>query len=153
MDTFNDAALTPDQIKMLTLQFMGQHLTGDLKELDKNLVAKNQTLQGMVLDPTAVLNSIPASTPLQHQPILQPSIEVHQPTPGEMPQQVVTVPAAVVQQQYKANETPANTNQLEFNFETSPLSVQIFEALERIEKKLSLIEERLFVVEDAKKKD
>jgi hypothetical protein len=152
MDTFNDAALTPDQLKLLTLQFMGQHVTGDLKELDKNLVAKNQTLQGMILNPVEVLNTI--STPVTPPPAPpQPSIEVYQPAPVETSVQTVTVPAAIVDQQPKVDEVPANTNQLEFNFETSPLSVQIFEALERIEKKLTSIDDRLFALENAKKKD
>jgi len=143
MDTFNDASLTPDQIKMLTLQFMGQHLTGELKELDKNLVAKNQTLQGMSLDPTAVINSIPSSGPTifptqqSSQPILQPQTpQFHAPAPTL---QVI--------------ESPPNKDQLEFNFNTSPLSERIFEVLQRIEKKISLIEDRLVDVEDFKKKD
>jgi hypothetical protein len=145
MDTFNDENLTPDQIKMLTLQFMGQHLTGELKELDKNLVAKNQTLQGMVLDPTAVINSIPSSGPslLQQSPPQIPQL-----TPQFQVQQ-----AAIPTTASQAIEPPANKDQLEFNFNTSPLSERIFEALQRIEKKISLIEDRLVDVEDFKKKD
>jgi hypothetical protein len=143
MDTFNDASLTPDQIKMLTLQFMGQHLTGELKELDKNLVTKNQTLQGMSLDPTAVINSIPSSGPTIF-PTQQPSQPILQP---QAPQFHAPVPTLQV------IEPPPNKDQLEFNFNTSPLSERIFEALQRIEKKISLIEDRLADVEDFKKKD
>jgi hypothetical protein len=143
MDTFNDAALTPEQIKMLTLQFMGQHVTGDLKELDKNLVAKNNTLQGMILNPTAVINSIP-STPV-HTPIpqLQPDltgVEITNPLASTQP--VIEQQSAIVDQ-----------NQLEFNFETSPLSERIFDSLQRLEKRLSFIEETLLQLTDTKKKD
>jgi len=143
MDTFNDAALTPEQIKMLTLQFMGQHVTGDLKELDKNLVAKNNTLQGMILNPTAVINSIP-STPV-HTPIpqLQPDL-----TGVE-----ITNPLASVQPVIEQQSAIVDQNQLEFNFETSPLSERIFDSLQRLEKRLSFIEETLLQLTDTKKKD
>jgi len=145
METFNDASLTPDQLKMLTLQFMGQHLTGELKELDKNLVAKNSTLQGMVLDPNAVLNSIPSQSvaPQQTPPQLsvqQPILQVHESIPTVT--QLTTAASSLIDQ-----------NQLEFSFETSPLSERIFDILQRIEKKLSIIEERAHAIEDVKKKD
>lgn len=151
MDTFNDASLTPDQIKMLTLQFMGQHLTGELKELDKNLVAKNQTLQGMVLDPTAVLNSIPSATPpaaisyAQPQPAPELTTIIPTANPALSVQPATTQPIQVAPIQ--------DPNQLEFSFETSPLSERIFNALDRIEKKLALIDEKLLALEDFKKKD
>jgi hypothetical protein len=151
MDTFNDASLTPDQIKMLTLQFMGQHLTGELKELDKNLVAKNQTLQGMVLDPTAVLNSIPSTTPpavisyAQPQPVPELTTTVPTANPALSVQPTTAQPIQVAPIQ--------DPNQLEFSFETSPLSERIFNTLDRIEKKLALIDEKLLALEDSKKKD
>jgi len=148
MDTFNDAALTPEQIKMLTLQFMGQHLTGELKELDKNLIAKNNTLQGMFIDPTAVINSIPSVPQPQLQQ--QPAPELT-PIPMTAPPSVATLPLIV-----PAPEVPQNTidqNQLEFSFETSPLSERIFDTLERIEKKLSYIEESILELKEFKKKD
>jgi hypothetical protein len=148
MDTFNDAALTPEQIKMLTLQFMGQHLTGELKELDKNLIAKNNTLQGMFIDPTAVINSIPSVPQPQLQQ--QPAPELT-PIPMTAPPSVATLPLIV-----PAPEVPQNTidqNQLEFSFETSPLSERIFDTLERIEKKLSYIEVSILELKEFKKKD
>jgi hypothetical protein len=145
MDTFNDAALTPDQIKMLTLQFMGQHVTGDLKELDRNLVTKSNTLQGMVLNPSAVLNSIPSVAPAPSPAPAQPQLTIHQPQPVSI--EVASAPVAVQQ------PTPVDQNQLEFNFETSPLSQRIFDTLERLENRLSSIEETLFTIADNKKKD
>lgn len=149
MDTFNDAALTPEQIKMLTLQFMGQHVTGDLKELDRNLVAKNQTLQGMVLDPTAVLNTIP-SLP---QPQPAPQIELQQPALVSQPASIEALTSQYIVPVPAVQQIQADQNQLEFSFETSPLSERIFDALERIEKKLLILEDRLISIEDTKKKD
>ena len=154
MDTFNDDSLTPDQIKMLTLQFMGQHVTGELKELDKNLVNKTNTLKGMELNPAAVLNSI-STAPIQQQEAA-PTVNYTQAQPvPELPPTTLTTNTTV-----SAPLTPVapvvqstDTNQLEFSFETSPLSERIFEALERIEKKLSSIDDRLHALENTKKKD
>lgn len=55
--------MSPEEIKMMTLQFMGQHLTGDLKELSRNIISENQTLKGMTIDPVKVINSVPNRTP------------------------------------------------------------------------------------------
>lgn len=147
MEQLNEDGLTPDQVKMLTLQFMGQHLTGDLKALDQNIVAKNTTLQGMSLNPTAVLNSIPVVTAPQPQgPQLSANIVNALPDPATVTTTNVAPVAVQIQQ-------PVDPNQLEFSFETSPLSERIFESLERIEKKLCTIEKRLNALEDIKKKD
>lgn len=59
MDAFRE--LTPEEIKLATLQFLGQHLTGELRELDKNIVSKNQTLQGYSIDPVRVIKTIPTN--------------------------------------------------------------------------------------------
>jgi hypothetical protein len=142
METFNDDSLTPDQIKMLTLQFMGQHLTGELKELDKNLVNKTNTLQGMALDPTAVLNSIP-SQQINPLPQLQPTLS---PPPATLTATAQHSPVSI------ESQILVDQNQLEFSFETSPLSERIFSILERLEQKLSHIDERLQKIENSKKK-
>ena len=150
METFNDANLTAEQIKMLTLQFMGQHVTGELKELDKNLVNKTNTLKGMELNPAAVLNSI-AATPIQQQtPQLQP-----EPVQAQQPATFIPAPEPVVIVQQPVLQPVVQKDQLEFNFETSPLSARIFSTLERIEKRLTSIESTLFTIEsvNAKKKD
>jgi hypothetical protein len=148
MESFNEN-LTPEQIKMLTLQFMGQHLTGDLKNLEQNIVAKNNTLQGMVLNPAAVINSIPSTPAIQQ--VAAPQLTVHQ----EVPQYINTPIADPVPtvQSVITQQPIVDQNQLEFSFETSPLSERIFDTLQRIEKKLSLIEERICEIEDIKKKD
>jgi hypothetical protein len=145
--------ISAEDLKMLTLQFMGQHLTGDLKTLEQNIVAKNNTLKGMVLDPAAVLNSIP-SAPQPLPPPQGPQLNanfVHthsdQPTPVTTTITTNVAPISVQVQQ------PIDQNQLEFNFNTSPLSERIFESLQRIEKMLLSFDERLLAIEDTKKKD
>ena len=153
MNTFDDTGLSPEQLKRLTLQFMGQHLTGDLKNLEQNIVAKNSTLQGMVLNPTAVISSIPTA-PVQAPPQQpQPQLTVHPVPQPSHPVTAITAPPVGAQPVVEQQLTPVDTNQLEFNFETSPLSVRIFETLERLEKKLTFIEETLAQLTDTKKKD
>ena len=125
MDTFNDN-LSPDELKYLTLQFMGQNI-GELKELDKNLITKTNTLNGMVLDPHAVLNSIAPSVPsqqIQH----VPAIQHPQPAPIVVP----SLPTPAVAQE-------RDTNQLEFDFNNNPYTIQVFECIESIERKLETI--------------
>jgi hypothetical protein len=148
METFNDN-LSPEELKMLTLQFMGQHLTGELKELDKNLISKTNTLKGADLNPHAVINSINNIIPQQHVPT-----QVSQPSQDVVITPAIQTVSAIQQQTVQQLAQPAvDQNQLEFSFETSPLSQRIFDSLERIERKLSLIDERLNDLEDTKKKD
>lgn len=49
---------TPEEIRLATLQFMGQNL-GDLKQLDNHIVSKNQTLQGLNLNAEGILRGLP----------------------------------------------------------------------------------------------
>ena len=58
MDAFREP--TPEEAKMVALQFMGQNM-GALKELDKNIINRTNTLQGNRLDVKNILNSIPGS--------------------------------------------------------------------------------------------
>jgi hypothetical protein len=65
MDAFREP--TPEEAKMIALQFIGQNI-GSLKELDKNIISRNPTLQGNTLNVQGVLNSIPApNRPVQPQ--------------------------------------------------------------------------------------
>ncbi|CAB5226392.1 hypothetical protein UFOVP760_168 [uncultured Caudovirales phage] len=131
MDTFNDN-LSPDELKYLTLQFMGQNM-GELKELDKNLITKTNTLNGMVLDPHAVLNSIAPPVPpqqIQHTPVVQHSSVVQHPQLTPIVAQSLSVPAITQEK---------DQNQLEFDFNNNPYTVQVFERIESIEKKIETI--------------
>lgn len=59
-ETFRE--LTPEEIKYTTLQFIGQNLVSELKELDSNIVSRNNTLQGKTIDPVRIVNSVPIKT-------------------------------------------------------------------------------------------
>jgi len=129
MDSFKE--LSPEEIKLATIQFMGQHLTGDLKVLDQHITNKTSSLQGLTIDPMKVLNTIPGMMP-GHQNAVnggihasQPYLNIQQPQQPEL--QVHATQEPVAQQ---------DPNQLEFNFEASPYSKQIFDAIDRIERKL-----------------
>lgn len=131
---------TPQEAQMAVLQFMGQHLTGDLKELERNLVSRNTTLAGMTLNPENVIRSIPA--PVVHQSVPQ----YVQPAPPPQPVHIPLVAPEPVQQ-VQPQEAPklvqeptvTDENQLEFNFNTSPYTVRVFEKIESIEKKVQVI--------------
>lgn len=62
MDAFRET--TPEEARLIALQFMGQNI-GDIKELDKNIISKNPTLQGNTLNVQNVLNSIPVQQKAQ----------------------------------------------------------------------------------------
>lgn len=129
MDSFKE--LTPEEIKLATIQFMGQHLTGDLKVLDQHITNKTTTLQGLTIDPLRVINTIP-STQNPVATVVNAGINTVQPQHSLNIQTVETV------------ETVKNDpNQLEFDFDSSPYSKQIFEQLDRIERKLDVLNSTL----------
>ena len=123
MDSFKE--LSPEEIKMATLQFMGQHLTGDLKVLDQHIVSKNRTLQGVTIDPVRVLNTIPSP----HNPyvnVVNAGVNVHQPQPvfaQPPPPQPATPPPAPTQ--------PTDPDQLEFVFKQTEVD-DIFNKIDKM---------------------
>lgn len=127
METFRE--LSPDEQKLALLQFMGQHLTGDLKELQKNLVSGNQTLRGMTIDPAQLVRSIPSGA----QPIatvVNAGINVASQQPLNVQQPVQIAQETLVQN---------DPNQLEFDFNNSNYAKLIFDRLDAIDKKLDKI--------------
>lgn len=135
--------LSPEEIKLATIQFMGQHLTGDLKVLDSHLVNKNRTCQGMTINPVEVVNNIGHATGTENEVTRNVN---HFTGPGP----VANVVNAGVNLQHQSipNVQPMSVtvtgqlndpNQLEFDFNNSPYSKQIFDSLERIESKLNKI--------------
>lgn len=128
MDTFE--ALTPEEIKLTTLQFIGQNLSGPLKELESFIVNKNPTLQGKTLDPVNIINKIPSSQ--QPPPLattVNAGINISQP---DLPS---------LQPSY--NIINSDNNQLEFDFEKKARYNDILDALNSIKTKLSRIESKL----------
>jgi hypothetical protein len=86
MDTFREPTL--EEAKMLALQFMGQNL-GEIKELDKNIIGKTNTLKGNTLNVQNILNSIPVQqqAPVQQAQQLAPRLQQSQiNTPSAAPQ-------------------------------------------------------------------
>jgi len=140
MDSFKE--LTPEEIKLATIQFMGQHLTGDLKMLDQHITNKTNTLQGLTIDPLKVINTIPGSqNPVAN--VVNAGVNISLPHINVQPQQ----PELQVQ------TVQNDPNQLEFNFENSPYSKQIFDAIDRMERKLDRVIDELKKTTDLKKVD
>jgi hypothetical protein len=126
MDTFRE--VSPEEAKMLTLQFMGQHLTGDLKQLDQHIIQKNPTLQGVTFDPNKILNSVPVQQPPAN--VVNAGLNIEQ---SLQPINIQTVSTPVPQVQ----PTPRDPNQLEFDFDNCSYSKTIFERLDSMDRKLS----------------
>jgi hypothetical protein len=122
MDTFRD--LSPDEQRLALLQFIGQHLTGDLKELEKNLVSKSSTLKGMTLDPATLVRSIPSNTG-PYATVVNAGINT---IPNQQPIQQTLTPSLP--------QTFNDPNQLEFDFNNSNYAKLIFDRLDAIDKKL-----------------
>jgi hypothetical protein len=121
-ETFRN--LDPRELQHTLLQFMGENM-GELKQLESNLIAKNQTLQGMTLQPEAVLRSIPQPQP---QPVIQP-------------QPVVVQQPVIVQQPAAVTEVCQPIQQIE---EVDDTSQMVFEFVEELKKTPSITEKILF---------
>lgn len=116
MDAFRE--LTPEEIKLTTIQFLGQHLTGELKELDRNIVSKNQTLQGNIIDPMRILRTIPSDQ--------RPAVMSQ---PESQPVATVVNAGINIQHQQAPVQPPVITQ----------TDTQVFVMLKRIEEKLDTL--------------
>lgn len=139
MDIFKE--LSPEEVKLTTLQFIGQNLAGPLKELDNFIVTKNSTLQGKTIDPVRVLKTIPTeqtSPPLAT--VVNAGINVSRP--------INTVPQAGDDIEYKKVSQQNNilsqhdSQQLEFDFDKRAKYSDILDALNDIKSRLFRIEQR-----------
>ena len=122
MDTFRD--ISPDEAKLITLQFLGQNLMGEVKEIDKNIIDRNRNLQGLTIQPQDILNSIPGITRNQQA----------QQAPQYIQPQLPPAPAPVLQQ------PQGDPNQLEFNFDNSATAQKIFDRIDTILRKIEALE-------------
>lgn len=123
MDTFRD--ITPDEAKLITLQFLGQNVLGEIKEIDKNIIDRNSSLRSMAVKPQDILNTIPGTTitpPAAVQAGRTLSIQ-----PAMQPQQ----PAPAAQE---------DSNQLMFNFDNSATAQKIFDHIDIILRKIESLE-------------
>jgi len=83
---------TPEEIRLATLQFMGQNL-GDLKALDKHIVSKNPTLQGLSLNAEGILKTIPLQeNQSQPQPQRVPTLHAQPPMQQAQPPIITRIP-------------------------------------------------------------
>lgn len=128
MDTFRD--VSPDEAKLITLQFLGQNLMGEVKEIDKNIIDRNRNLQGLTIQPHDILNSIPGTTRAQQ---AQPAPQYIQQQP-QLQQQPQYISAPVPQQ------PQGDPNQLEFNFDNSATAQKIFDRIDTILRKIETLE-------------
>jgi hypothetical protein len=126
MDTFKE--LSPDEQRLAVLQFMGQHLTGDLKELDQNLISGSASLKGMSIDPVQLIKSMPRNNTPQDPNVVNAGINA-------------SVPHQHVQAvQLPAQQVPYNDpDQLEFDFNNSNYAKLIFDRLDSIDNKINKI--------------
>ena len=92
MDAFREP--TPEEAKMALIQFLGQ-TQGEVKELDKNIIGKTNTLRGNTLNVNEILGSLPAMhrTPVQHAPV-QPAPSPQLFVSPSAPQAPVAAPAS-----------------------------------------------------------
>jgi hypothetical protein len=133
MDAFTEPS--PEEIKLITAQFLGQSVLGELKQLDNNIISG---LARPALDPYKVLASIPTSPqlPVAPPPALTQQF-VEQPVPQQAAPVVQQIPVQPVQIDLPV--TTSDPNQLELNFNTSPYTISVFERLEKLEKLLKNI--------------
>jgi hypothetical protein len=122
MDTFRE--VSPDEAKLITLQFLGQNVMSEIKEIDKNIIDRNRNLQGLTIQPHDILNSIPGTTRAPQA----------QPAPQYIQQQPQYAPAPVPQQ------PQGDPNQLEFNFDNSATAQKIFDRIDTILRKIETLE-------------
>lgn len=122
MDTFRE--VSPDEAKLITLQFLGQNVMSEIKEIDKNIIDRNRNLQGLTIQPHDILNSIPGTTRASQA----------QPAPQYIQQQPQYAPAPVPQQ------PQGDPNQLEFNFDNSATAQKIFDRIDTILRKIETLE-------------
>lgn len=130
-----------DQARMAIAQFMGMHM-GELKEMDKSIISRNATLQGITLKPEDIIRSVPGvsqapNVNVQSQILQPPPLNIQiQSTPAAAVPVVISEPALI----QKVSDDP----QLEFNFNYD-IAKDIVDRLERVEnllKKLYALAEK-----------
>ena len=152
MDSESIRNIDGQEAHLAALQFMGQQL-GALKELDKSIISRSSTLNGVTLNPENILRTIPGS-PLVSQP--QPQSPYAQSPYAQAPTlhtEFLSSPSPVATM---AHNTPVisiapqvikqdtNPDQLELNF-TYDIARDIVDRLDRVEKLLKKVYHELSV--------
>jgi len=121
-----------EEAKLMVAQFLGQSM-GFLKEIDRNITNRTNTLQGMTIDPIEIINKLPGGQPVSRQPLPQAQ-------PGQFILPDVTTPNTIAQpisqpQQAIIQLVQPNKDQLEFSFD--------YDAVKGVDDKLASIEKQI----------
>lgn len=123
-EVFNDVT-NPDELKLLTLQFIGQHVSSSMKAIDQAIISPNSNLRASNLNAKAIIDTIPSpNIPNKYTTTVNAGINV---------EKVFKQPA----QQQAEPIIQNDPNQLEFDFNNCNYAKLIFDRLDSIDRKLS----------------
>ena len=129
-----------EEAKLVMAQFLGQSM-GFLKEIDRNITNRTNTLQGLTMDPMDIINKLPGGgqptrqLPPQPGQFVPPSVTI----PDIIVTQPLTEAVAVGQQTVSAPQQQVDKDQLEFTFD--------YNVAEDIANKLSSLDKRVRNIE------
>lgn len=113
----------PDELKLLTLQFIGQHVSSSMKAIDQAIISPNNNLRASNINAKAIIDTIPSSNnPNKYTTTVNAGINV---------EKMFKQPTQVEPQIQK------DPNQLEFDFNNCNYAKLIFDRLDSIDRKLS----------------
>jgi len=121
-EVFSDVT-NPDELKLLTLQFIGQHVSSSMKAIDQAIISPNNNLRASNINAKAIIDTIPSSNnPNKYTTTVNAGINV---------EKMFKQPAQAEPQIQK------DPNQLEFDFNNCNYAKLIFDRLDSIDRKLS----------------
>lgn len=120
-----------EEARLMVAQFLGQSM-GFLKEIDKNITNKTNTLQGLTMDPVDIINKLPGGQQISRQPQQQPAqfIPPAVTAPNITAQSLSSSPQITIQPQSQPSK-----DQLEFSFD--------YNAVQGIDDKLASLEKQV----------
>lgn len=123
-EIFDDVS-NPDELKLLTLQFIGQHVSSSMKAIDQAIISPNNNLKATPLNAKAIIDTIPSSNnPNKYTTTVNAGINVEK----------IFKPQV---QPTETNVVQNDPNQLEFDFNNCNYAKLIFDRLDSIDRKLS----------------
>ena len=125
-----------EEARLVMAQFLGSTI-GELKEIDKNITNRTNTLQGVNINPMDVINKLTVEKPNHSQPS-PPAANYVQvlPVPPQPPTTLTVSPGVSI---HETSHPAPTTPQLELNFS--------YDIMEDIVKKFDSINKRLGSVE------
>ena len=123
-EVFSDVT-NPDELKLLTLQFIGQHVSSSMKAIDQAIISPNNNLRASNINAKAIIDTVPSSNnPNKYTTTVNAGINV---------EKMFKQPVA----QHAASQIEKDPNQLEFDFNNCNYAKLIFDRLDIIDRKLS----------------